>query len=69
MQNRIEDENVVIKQAQHDRSNGWYVFKNPFSDCHSLCKYDLLEENNSSCLLHNLFYMDVIFIFIFNLLL
>jgi hypothetical protein len=30
---------------------------------------ELLEENNSSCLLHNLLYMDVIFIFIFNLLL
>jgi hypothetical protein len=50
-------------------SNNLYVFLNLFNDSCPLCKYDLLEENNSSCLLHNLLYMGVNFIFLFYLLL
>jgi hypothetical protein len=35
--------------------NGLYVFLSLFGDPCPLCKYDLLEENSPSCLLHNLF--------------
>jgi hypothetical protein len=48
--------------------NGSYVFLSLFGDPCLLCKYNLLKENNPSCLLHNLIYMDVIFKFKFNLL-
>ncbi len=37
------------------------VFFSPFGDVCPLCKYDLLEEENPSYLMHNLWYMDVIF--------
>jgi hypothetical protein len=53
---------------KHDlmRSNDLYVFLNSFGDFRPLCKYYLLEENNASCLLHNLLYMNVIlFLFYF----
>jgi hypothetical protein len=42
-----------------------YVLLNWIIDLCLLCKYNLLEEKKSSCLLHNLLYMDVIFIFLF----
>jgi len=45
------------------RSNGLYVFLNSSGDPCSLSKFDLLEEKNWSCLLHNLLYMDVLLIF------
>jgi len=45
------------------RSNGLYVLKNSFGDFCPLWKYDLLEENNPSYLLHNLLYADVTFMF------
>jgi len=45
------------------RSNGLYVFLNSFGNPCPLSKYDLLEEKNRSCLLHNLLYMDVFLIF------
>jgi hypothetical protein len=48
--------------------NGLYVFLSLFGDPCPLCKYNLLKENNPSCLLHNLLYMDVIFKFSFYLL-
>jgi len=44
-------------------SIGWYVLNNSFGDPWPLWKYDLLEEDNPSCLLDNLLYMDVIFVF------
>jgi len=47
------------------KSNALYVFKNSFEDPCPLFKYDILEENNPSCLFYNLFYMNVIFIFTF----
>jgi hypothetical protein len=47
------------------KSNGLYVLKNSFGDPCPLWKYDLLEEDNPSYLLHNLLYMDVIFVFTF----
>jgi hypothetical protein len=55
----------ILSQNKHNlmSSNGLYVFLNSFDDPCPLCKYDLLEENNPSCLLHNLLYIDVIFIF------
>jgi hypothetical protein len=66
LQKRIEDENVV----KYDLMilNGLYVFLSLFGDPCPLCKYDLLEENNPSCLLHNLLYMEVILKFTFYLL-
>jgi hypothetical protein len=57
----IENENVAIKQMRFDEIIGLYVFKNSFDDFSPLCKYDILEEYNPSCLLHNLLNMDVIF--------
>jgi hypothetical protein len=48
---------------------GNYVFKNSFGDAYLLCKCDLLKEKNQSHLLHNLLYMDAIFVFTFYLLL
>jgi hypothetical protein len=60
------DENVDIKQDLM-RLNGLYiVFFNSFGDPCPLYKYDLLGKKKS-CLLHNLLYMDVIFIFTFYL--
>jgi hypothetical protein len=51
------------------KSNGLSIFFNSFDDPCPLCKYDQLEENNPSCFLNNLLYIDVIFIFIYYLLL
>jgi hypothetical protein len=45
------------------RSNHLYTFQNSFGDPCPLCKYDTLK-NNSYCLLHNLLYMDINFIYL-----
>jgi hypothetical protein len=51
------------------KSDGLNVFLNSFCHPYSLCKYDLLEENNPSYILWNLLYMSIIFIFTIHLLL
>jgi hypothetical protein len=57
----------MLSYDKHDlmKSNGLYVFFNSFGDVCPLCKYDLLEEENPSYLMHNLWYMDVIFYVLF----
>jgi hypothetical protein len=57
----IKNENVAIKQIRFDESIGLYVLKNSFDDFCPLCKYVILEEDNPSCVLHNLLNMDAIF--------
>jgi hypothetical protein len=52
-----------------DEIKQFVYFESLFIDPCPLCKYGLLEKKNPFCLLHNWVYMNVIFLFIFYLLL
>jgi hypothetical protein len=56
----------MLSYDKHDlmKSNGLYVFFSSFGDVCPLCKYDLLEGEIPSYLMHNLWYMDVNFMYI-----
>jgi hypothetical protein len=52
----------AIKQTQFDEIKKIVCFQTHLLILVLYANYDLLEENNPFCLLHNLLYMDVIFI-------
>jgi hypothetical protein len=53
-----------MKMCNLKKSNFFCVFLNSFHDHDPIWKYDLLEENNLPFLFHNLWYMDVSFIYL-----